>query len=1420
MAKYFKIICLKLLFLSSIISQTKNIRFETLDIDAGLSNNTVNCILQDKQGFMWFGTNNGLNKFDGYEFTQYFSTYGDSNSISDNLIFSICEDYSGNIWIGTSNGLNLFDPAKEKFHRIFNNPLDSSGLPSNTVYSIVCSRDSNLWMGTADGLALLDTSEIQKVKCSQPPKFKTYMHYPLTGLSLKSNEIRYLMEDRLGRLWISSWCKGISLFDRKEEQFINFEERVTDKSENWSKKIFSKLPSLCIFCFSLDPFDDNILWMGGTEILIRFNINQKIYTAYHPDLVNTPDRIQSIIKISQQESLIGTGYGLYIFNEQSEEFFQYLKDAGNPESIPSNKIITIFQDKTGIVWLGTEGGGISKFDTRGNSFRKLLNREYSVNLSDNTEFLPLHEDKQNNNLWVGTRSKGLISLETGTGESTYYSLENIRNPMGDKSSRTTIISIHQFVESPEILWMGVAGKGLIKFNKTKNEFTLFNMLSPYSKFALLNRDNPNLFSTLFIQEIAEDKYNTLWLAARFGLYKFDTATETFSAFKNHQNDSSSIANNDLTCLLFENDNSLWIGTNGSGLDKFDVGKNIFSHFTHEPNNPNSISSNYIICLFKDKSNTIWIGTELGLNKLEVIKNKNRNNPEYFFRRYYKKDGLPSGRIFGILEDDSGNLWISTDRGLSKFEVSKNQFTNYDKFDGLQGNEFYKRSCLKTSKGELLFGGPNGISSFFPDSIKSNSNIPEIVITEFLLFNKTVKPKKNTLLEKTITETNEIILNHDQSVFSFKFSALNYTAPIKNQYAYKMEGFDREWVFTNSEHRFASYTNLDPGEYVFRVKGSNNDGVWNTKGASIKITILPPWWAAWWAYLIYVVFALFVFSASAMFYLNQQNLKYRLELEHEHFKKLSELDKVKSRFFSNISHEFRTPLTLIKGPVQQIIDKTNERENFKNANLIYRNANKLDKLVTQLMDLSKLEAGAMRLNAIRSDLVSFFKNFILSFAALAESKKISLKFISANEEIIVYFDREKAEKIFNNILSNAIKFTPAEGQIKIELTKKENFAEVKISDTGIGIPADRLPRIFDRFYQVEVNHNSSQSGTGIGLALTKELVELHNGEIEAVSEEGAGTSLIVKFPLGKAHLKKDEIIDEEIEHAKVIQTKFDEKIPQISSMEKNEYQNNNLDLELLNGTSGKPILLIVEDNLDLRMYLSGCLNSIYSVIEAVDGQDGYEKAIYNMPDIIVSDIMMPKMDGFELCEKLKFDERTCHIPVILLTAKAGTENKIEGLETGADDYITKPFDAKELKARIKNLIDQRKKLWDHFQKEGLISFNIKELTSLDKDFLKKVLDVINKNISNTEFGVEFFAGEIALSRVTLHKKLVALTGEAPSELIKRARLNKAAKLLENKTGNISEIAFEVGFGNPAYFSECFKKQFGVSPSKYTQNYFHT
>jgi signal transduction histidine kinase/DNA-binding response OmpR family regulator len=760
------------------------------------------------------------------------------------------------------------------------------------------------------------------------------------------------------------------------------------------------------------------------------------------------------------------------------------------------------------------------------------------------------------------------------------------------------------------------------------------------------------------------------------------------------------------------------------------------------------------------------------------------------------------------------------------------------------NEFNTGAFYKSKSGEMFFGGIRGLNYFYPADIADNPHPPPMAITRCKIISQSEsRQDANAVFHKTIFENTALTLSHRDNIITFEFAALDFSAPEKNQYAYKMENFNKDWIHAGTA-RSATYSNLPPGDYTFRVKGSNNDGVWNETGASLKLTITPPWWRTPWAYMLYGLVIIVTIYFVRRYELNRLQLKNRLQIEHVEAEKLREVDQMKSRFFANISHEFRTPLTLILGQIDSVLGSIIEKENQSKLEVASRNARRLQRLINQLLDLSKLEAGSMALKTTRANLVSFLKNLVASFVHFAEQKHITLQFQSTHDEIALDYDPEKLEKVFYNLVSNAFKFTPEGGSVgvNVEIDSERNgewenrgkgergnrsvtvstvhplsnsprhrftgsCVLVAIKDTGLGISSEHLPHVFDRFYQADSSHQ--QEGTGIGLALAKELVELHHGEISVTSEVGKGTEFLVKLPLVSVASEQSPVISEEKGEEREAKGEEREVMieDQASSIEHPA-------TSIQKPATGTPeIVLLVEDNADIREYVREQLQSSYCVMMAADGEEGIAQAREAVPDLIITDVMMPNMDGYQMSRRLKQDEKTSHIPIIMLTAKAALDDKIAGLETGVDDYLLKPFSAKELLARVRNLISLRRQLRERFSTATIIKPSDVTATSVDQAFLLRVITAIEAHLSVEHFGVEELAGTVNMSSSQINRKLHGLIAQPASQLIRSMRLQRAADLLKQDAGTVAEIAYQVGFSDQAHFARSFKKQFGCAPSEF-------
>ena len=1293
----------------------------------------------------------------------------------------IFQDRVGYLWFGTYYGLYRFDGYSIKSYS-----PGSTNITNANIRAICDDREGNIWIGHAHGLDKLNSSK---------ETFKHYILNPKTPLTDWRQYVVALHEDRNGNLWIGTGG-GLYLFDKTTENFKWIKHDTTGPTSIYHNPVHA-------------IYEDRsgTLWFGTGEGLDKLDkIANKFIHYYnekngkvYPDLGNNPHNVTSILEDKDGRFWLGTSGGLVEFNRKNETFTQYKNDPKDPASIADDFVRSICEDYNGYLWISTDRG-LDIFDKNSRKFSHYTYNELDPG-SISSNFTGKILLDRSGAIWIAT-SGGDVNKYVPQ----YPYLKQYTSEIG-KPGKLPLAELDDLVEDHNgKIWIGT-DKGLLSFDPKKELFKkeffkmpasvlLFDKAGTLWISSFLTVNNGNLFyirnkdkkinrlfdfSGKLYNEVVTFMCNSsdgcIWQGTANGkLLKLNPSTRKVEQIAEYEHEISALYE-DKTGLL-------WIGTHDGGLICYDQSEKIFKNFSTDPKDPNTISGDAITYLCEDGTGTVWIIAYTALNKFDRVKQK--------IIRVGEKDGFPK-EAFNLIDDTRGNLWIGTVNGLVKYNPFTKQLKNYALIKPRWG--------YKMRNGELyfilapLFQKKQSIIRFYPDSLQVNSFIPPVVITSFKKF------------EKPYPFDKEIKLSYLENFISFEFAALSYISPEKNQYAYKMEGLDKEWVYSGTR-RYASYPNLGPGEYVFRVKGSNNDGVWNEEGTSVAIIISPPFWKTWWAYISYSVLFVFALYGLRRYELNRLSFKNRVELNEVVLKEREETDKIKSRFFANISHEFRTPLTLILGPAEKIISRVSDEKVLKDANIIKNNSVRLLQLVNQLLDLSRLEAGKLKLEASKGNIVSFVKGIALSFESLAESKDIILKILSEKEYIELYFDKEKMTKILTNILSNALKFTPEEGKITISIMELTGNVEIKIRDTGMGIAREEIPKLFNRFYQVDSSHTREFEGTGIGLALTKELVELHYGNINAGSEPGKWTEFTIKLPLGKEHLKGEEIEEvskpEEIKsdiykESINIQNKIAEKITDEISEESTE-----------NGE--KTIILIVEDNYDMREYIKDFLLNEYLVEEAVNGEQGVRKAEKIIPDLIISDMMMPKMDGNELTRILKNDEKTSHIPIILLTAKSGRENKLEGLKTGADDYLTKPFDVKELQIRIENLIKIRRKLQEKYTDRDYIpKSDGKKLSSIDEIFMNKVIRVIEKHLAEEEFTIEELSLEIEMSRSQAHRKIKALTGKSPSVYMRTLRLLRAKKMIERKAGNISEIAYSVGFSSLGYFTRCFKEEFSYPPS---------
>ncbi len=906
-----------------------------------------------------------------------------------------------------------------------------------------------------------------------------------------------------------------------------------------------------------------------------------------------------------------------------------------------------------------------------------------------------------------------------------------------------------------------------------------------------------------------------------GLNLFDKKKNIFS--HSYEGIAQDLGGQYIQCLYEDRSGNLWIGTVW-GLYQLShenlIKKNYeFGYYLHDSKDSTTLSDNHVFSVIEDSRGLIWIATLSGLNCFYPDLN--------IFQSYTIRDGLSSNWILSLIEDECGNLWMGTHQGISKFDPATKSFVNFDIHDGLLSSEFTK-GVLRSRTGKLYFGGKTGFTLFHPDSIKHSDYVPPVVLTDFQVFNRSVPLTPIRQGEGSYTGTGLIELSYKQNMFSFEFAALDYTAPEKNQYLYKLEGFDRDWRVTDANRRFATYTNLPGGEYIFKVKGSNSDGVWNEDGLSIAVRIHPPFWKTNWALLIYIGVTLTVLMLLRELIVYREKLKNEILMERNEAERIHELDELKLRFFTNISHEFRTPLSLIIGVLERLMRSKGHFKRkvlFQNYHVMFRNAKRLLRLINQIMDIRKLDEGRIRLELKQRDIIYFVKSIYSSFKYQAEQRSIHCQFKSDVEQLTIWFDPDKVEKIIYNVLSNAFKFTKNGGIIHIQINVPSNqsnvsvssnsnkierkipsqvhdYLEIQIQDSGIGIPDKYLDRIYDPFFQIENKESPLSSGTGVGLALTRELINLHQGGIHVQSREGSGSCFSICLPVDLVPGEIDTDGNESPEN-EAVPAFPDHETAMADSIAKHDLD------------KSAPLVLVVDDDVDFCNYLRDELYEDYRVIEASDGEDAYKMAIEFVPDLIVSDVMMPKMDGFTFCTKVKQNVQTSHIPVVLLTSQTTDKNRTDGFDLGADDYIEKPFDIYLLKTRISNLIQSRNKLKEKFSHEIYLQPKNVPVTPEDERFLNRVIQIVDEHIEDCDFHVTGLGNEIGLSRVQLYRKIKALTDLTPNDLIRTFRLKRAGQLLEKSQLTVFEVAYRTGFKDPSYFCKCFRNQYGSSPAVYAR-----
>lgn len=1365
--------------------------FDHLTVDDGLTQNTVNEIFKDEQGYIWVGTNDGLNRYDGYQFHHYHYSYDDTGSISNNRIYEICEDGEGKLWVATRGGLNLYDRRLDRFHRYTSHSAPGRPLKHNFVRALCSDNRGNLWIGTLGGGLHMIPRGSREIKWINPSTGGP------SDPGQRDQAVCDIYQDHTGQLWVATYAHGINRFDPVSSRYTFFPFQEEDRESmhlNLGKTVSEDSDGLLWICtegsglYSLDPAS------GRTR---HFHTGDERNSLRE-------DIVKDVIEFNNRIWIATDGGGIQLYDRQADAFQSLQMKPEEPGSLNSDAVYSLFLDNQEILWVGTFTGGLNIYDRNLRKFAMHSREPGNPNSLSHPAVLCFAEQRDGT-IWIGTDGGGMNRFDPGTGTFTHICSDPGNSGCLVGHAVTSIHAVRQ-----DLLYVGTYNGGLNLYEPGRGMIKNYRN-EPGDPLSLVNNN---------VWAIEGEGEGTFWIGTSEGLQRFDPATGQFQTIPTTS--MTDVRYQDrITNIYRDREGTLWFG--GASLYRLSADRDSLVPVVFPEPVQSRIQHMDIRSVYQDREKHYWICTEgAGLVYL--------NPPKDSSRIFSTLDGLPNNSVHRILEDDRGTLWISTNHGLSNFNPSTEEFRNYDLHDGLQSNQFSYAAALKTVNGMFYFGGVNGFNVFHPDSITVNRHVPPVVLTELLIFNKPVEiGSRNSPLKNHISETDHITLKHSQSVITLRFASLNYTAPERNRYQIKLEGFEDDWRDIGTQ-RSATFTNLDAGRYTFRVRASNNDLVWNETGTSLHIRVLPPWWRSWYAYVVYGFIILVILSIYRKIFLYQAGLKHDIQVKDLEKQQIEELNRMELRFFTNISHEFKTPLTLIQGPLEQIISSGSFGPRVDKQLVMMRtNVRRLLRLISQLMEFRKVKQSTMELKVKKGDIVDYLKQLKSVFDDLAESKGIDYSLQTNTDSRLVWFDADKIEKIIFNLLANAFKYTSSGGRVTLELTVDPNgeaFARMKgeeeaefrdgciimsVTDSGAGIPPDKLNYIFERFYQVEDEkrfQSTSDSGTGIGLSLTKTLVEKHHGLIWAESESGKGSRFSLAIPLSANPYAEDEMYEEDRLSLPSITLR-----PGDELYMPGEGQAPGIVPREPSPGEKRASILVVEDHQEVVDFIKETLENEFTVYTAGDGSKGFNQVVSHQPDIVVTDVMMPVMDGYQLCTRIKTDEATSHIPVIMLTAKGEERDRLAGLKEGADDYIVKPFNPEELIQKIRNILHTREKMWEKFRRQLSVEPSDITVTSFDEKLLSSALKIVEEHMDNPEFDVSMLVKHVGMSRSVLYRKLKALTGQSAKEFINTIRLKRAAQLLLKNKLNISEITYMVGYNDPQYFSKCFKKQFGSTPSQY-------
>ncbi|TLX71838.1 response regulator [Labilibacter sediminis] len=1391
----------------------EDLRFINLGQEAGLTQNSVSSIIQDKYGFIWIATPNGLYRHDGYNFEPFKNDPSDSCSVISNNVNNITTDSEGFIWIGTKVGLSVFNPITQNFQ----NP---SPLLQNTINCSIEGSNNHHIVGTQNGLFLLKKN-----------KGKVEVIKTLQNKSILDKRITCLCFDTDSNLWIGSE-KGVCMLANK-----SYKKLI--KGDDTYKYDFLENKSS-----AFKPIRENhiIDIKANTSNNLLIATRSQIYSikgdSCHNTILNKKDNVRIISLSIENDSTYWVGTrNMGLFKIHNENVINYQHNPLNPYSIGSNQVNSIFKDQSNVLWIGCARGGISKLYLKQKPFKQFQFIPYKPNSLIHNQINAICEDSKQN-IWVATYNKGIDLIKPTDDTHQVFHLQNYIPSL----SKYQVFALN--IDQYDNLWIGTNKQGLLLLTKSEIDKIFKNEEPKLIHYKSFYQDQLNL-SITNISTIYQTSPNEFWLGSIKGegltqmtIEDQDIENPVFKRYLNRVGKANSISSNQVTTIFQDKDSVLWIGTHNNGLSKIRFNNErkpfSFEHYSNKPNNLNSLNNNRIFSIEQDDEGNIWIGTFGG--GINILKNHNVANKTQYIH-LNKTSGLADNSIYGLINDKNGELWVSTDKGISRINGKTLEIKNYNETDGIQKGNFRRNAYHRGRSGKLYFGGIYGVTSFDPTKILTDTTAPKSFITSLYIQDIRILPNKKynnqVILDKPIFQNDEIIkIQPSQRSFHFEFASTHYSHTKHNRYQYKMSGVVDKWRFTDRNAFWASFSNLPFGNYTFELRTITPEGIVGTNTNKVNIKILPPFYLTPLAFLIYallIIAAIIIFNRVIIF---RQQLKNDLKIEQIEKNKIKEVNKLKLRFFTNISHEFRTPLTLIIASLENIVkNKSLDRHAKENLHSIQINSNRILKLINQLMEFRRIEAGHLDFKTEKADLVYFLQELTYSFNEMAKKKNIQLVFNTENKHLVCNFDSDKVEKIFFNLLSNAFKNTPSGGRISFNIKIYEKDTEAShtdyiniirhplhrhiaicVEDTGCGIHKENIKKLFKRFYHSSNLSENLTVSTGIGLSLVKSLVNIHKGQLFIQSKENMGTSFIVKLPI-------DEIL-QGIEPEKT-QVK---KLPQLQNFlyvtdEEAKYLTHELPKIYSNlSNTNRPLLLIVEDNIEIKHILKQCFYENFEIIEASNGKEGVDQAVNRVPEIIISDVMMPEMDGFELTQILKTNIATNHIPIILLTAKDTNKSHLQGITKGADVYLPKPFNQGVLSAHVYQLLQSRKLLQEKYQNNNALpEKKTNSYTVLELKFLQDVEKIIENNLSNSEFVVANLEFELSLSRMQLYRKLKAIAGLSANEFIRDYRLRKAAILLSEGGYTISEIIYKTGFTNHSYFAKCFKQKYNKSPKEFAKDY---